>query len=73
MVTRDLMQSGGWPDDETRALAQVAAEALLSAGLGRDAVLAWIDQTYAQPGRYLSDPILAPLAHATLRREPRVQ
>jgi len=72
MVTCELVQSCGWPDDETCELAQVAAEALLGAGLGQDAVLVWIDQTYTQPGRFLSDPVLAPLAHARLRQEPRV-
>jgi hypothetical protein len=69
MVTRELVQSCGWSDDETRELAQVAAEALLGAGLGRDAVLVWFDQTYTQPSRFLSDPVLAPLARASLRRD----
>jgi hypothetical protein len=72
MTPRELVQSCGWPDDGTSELAQVTAEAPLGTGLGRDAVLVWIDQIYAQPGRFLIDPVLVPLAYAGLRREPRV-
>jgi hypothetical protein len=69
MTLRDLVQSCGWPDDGTRELAQEAAAALLGIGLGRDAVLVWIDQVYAQPNRFLSDLLLAPLARARLAAE----
>jgi hypothetical protein len=69
MTLRDLVQSCGWPDDGTRELAQRAAAALLGIGLGRDAVLVWIDQVYAQPNRFLSDLLLAPLARARLAAE----
>jgi hypothetical protein len=71
MLTRELLQSYGWPNDETTELALAAAEALLATGLGRDAVLVWLDQVCAQPGRYLSDPVLAPLARASLRQALR--
>jgi hypothetical protein len=67
MLKRELVQSFDWPNDETTELAQAAAAALLGTGLERDAVLVWLDQIYTQPGRYLSDPVLAPLARASLR------
>ncbi len=67
MLTRELVQSFDWPNDETTELAQAAAAALLDTGLQRDAVLVWLDQICAQPSRYLSDPVLAPLARASLR------
>lgn len=71
MLTRELLQSYGWPDDELTELALDAAAALVRSGLARDAALVWLDQVAAQPGRYLGDPVLAPLARATLRRELR--
>jgi hypothetical protein len=71
MLIGELLQSFGWPEEETIELAQAAAATLLGMGLERDAVLVWIDQIYSQPSRFLSDPALAPLAHARLRREPR--
>jgi hypothetical protein len=70
MFTGELLRSFGWADEETVELAQAAAAALRDAGLERDAVLVWLDQVYAQPDRFLSDPVLAPLA-ARLRRQPR--
>jgi hypothetical protein len=66
VTLRELVESCGWPDDGTRELAQGAAEALLGTGLGLEAILVWIDQVYAQPHRFLSDLLLAPLARARL-------
>jgi hypothetical protein len=68
MLTRELLQSYGWPDNELTALALDAAEALLRSGLTREAALVWLDQVYTQPARYLGDPSLAPLARACLRQ-----
>jgi hypothetical protein len=64
MTPRERVQSCGWPDKETVELEQAAAVALLRTGLDRGAVLVWIDQVYAQPNRFNSDPVLAPLARA---------
>ena len=71
MLTRELLRSFGWHDEETIELAQAAATALLSIGLTRDAVLVWLDQVYTQPKRFLNDPVLAPLATAWLDQQPR--
>ena len=68
MVTGELWQSFAWPDEEANELALAAAMALRRAGLEPDAVLVWLDQVYEQPDRFLSDPVLAPLA-ARLRRQ----
>jgi hypothetical protein len=69
-----LLQFFGRPDEESDEesieLALAAAMALRRAGLERDAVLVWLDQVYAQPDRFLSDPALAPLA-TRLSRLPR--
>ena len=66
MLTSELLQSFGSPDEEIIELAQAATVALLSIGLERDAVLVWLDQVYTQPDRFLTDPVLAPLAAAWL-------
>lgn len=66
-MTRELLQSYGWPDNELTEQAVDAAEALLRSGLAREAALVWLDQVYARPARYLGDPVLAPLARAYLR------
>jgi hypothetical protein len=71
MLTRELLQSYGWPDNEVTELALGAAAALVRSGLARDAALVWLDQVAAQPTRYLGDPVLAPLARASLRRQVR--
>lgn len=68
-LTRELLQSYGWPDDEVTELALDAAAALVRSGLARDAALVWLDQVAARPARYLDDPVLAPLARASLRHE----
>jgi hypothetical protein len=72
MLTGELLRSFGWNDEETIELAQAAAVALLSIGLARDAVLVWLDQVCTQPARFLTDPLLAPLAAAWLEQQPRV-
>jgi hypothetical protein len=68
MLTRELLQSYGWPENELSALALRAAEALVRSGMAREAALVWLDQVSARPARYLGDPVLAPLARAILRR-----
>jgi hypothetical protein len=71
MLTRELLQSYGWPDNELTEQAVDAAQALLRSGLAREAALVWLDQVYTRPARYLGDPVLAPLARACLRQSIR--
>jgi hypothetical protein len=67
-LTSELLHSYGWPEGEVTTQALDAAQSLLGAGLGREAVLVWLDQVCAQPSAYLSDPTLGPLARAVLIR-----
>src|SRR5262249_42687431 len=71
MLTRELLQSYGWPDNELTEQAVDAALALLRSGLAGEAALVWLDQVYERPARYLGDPVLAPLARACLRQSIR--
>lgn len=71
MLTRDLLHSYGWCDDQMAELALTAAESLMGSGLGQDAAVVWLDQVCAEPRRYLDDPVLAPLARECLRRTLR--
>lgn len=66
MLTRERLASYGWSDDHVTDLALEAARTLAGAGLDQDAILVWLDQVRAEPGRYLSDPELAPLARSIL-------
>jgi len=69
MLTRELLNVFDWTESHLAEPALAAAEALIRSGLTRDAVLVWLDQVYNEPQRYLSDPVLAPLARARMERE----
>ena len=70
MISGKILKTHGWPEGKVIGLAKDAAEALEAAGLERDAVLAWLESVRADPGTYLADPKLAPLARECLRRDP---
>ena len=68
MISGKILKTHGWPEGRILGLAKAAAETLEAAGLERDAVLAWLETVRAEPGTYLADPKLAPLARECLRR-----
>jgi tRNA-splicing ligase RtcB len=68
MISGKILKTHGWPEGKVIGLAKEAAEALEAAGLERDAVLAWLESVRVDPGTYLADPKLAPLARECLRR-----
>ncbi len=68
MISGKILKANGWPEGKIIGLAKAAAESLEAAGLERDAILAWLDTVRAEPGKYLADLKLAPLARECLRR-----
>lgn len=68
VISEKILKTHGWPRGKIIGLAKAAAETLEAAGLERDAVLAWLESVRAEPGTYLADPKLAPLARECLRR-----
>jgi tRNA-splicing ligase RtcB len=68
VITGKILKTHGWPEGKVIGLAKAAATSLEAAGLERDAVLAWLESVRADPGTYLADPKLAPLARECLRR-----
>jgi tRNA-splicing ligase RtcB len=68
VISGKILKAHGWPEGKIIGLAKAAAEILEASGLERDAVLAWLESVRAEPGKYLADPKLAPLARECLRR-----
>jgi tRNA-splicing ligase RtcB (3'-phosphate/5'-hydroxy nucleic acid ligase) len=68
MISGKILKAHGWPEGKIIGLAKAAADSLEASGLERDAVLAWLESVRAEPGKYLADPKLAPLARECLRR-----
>ena len=67
MITGKILKHQGWPEGRIIGLAKKAADQLSGTGLEREAILARLDAVRAEPGNYLSDPMLGDLARECLR------
>jgi hypothetical protein len=66
MLERTLVKSLGWPEGRLLVLAHEAGTRLAEMGLSGEGILVWLDQVYAEPERFVTDPALGRLALALL-------
>ena len=67
MITGKILKHHGWPEGRVIGVAKKAGEALMGAGLDRDAALARLDAVRDRPGEFLADALLGDLARECLR------
>jgi tRNA-splicing ligase RtcB len=63
IITGKILKLNHWPEGKMIGIAKEAAAALADQGLERDAILSRLDAVRDHPEAFLTDPLLAELAH----------